>query len=742
MRLIGEAVTSTLLAQRNVIGLRITLKAYDEVVVERGERVAAPACVVGLAGTSSGGKMEAWVSVADGSARRMLELVAPTIALAIDNAVAYHDLSQYQAGLERLVDERTLELRKAQEAREMFFGNISHEIRTPLSLILLAVADVQRRAGAALDDRARDGLGAIADASRKLVRLVDELLLLAAGQAEKLVLAPEPTDLTGLVGHLAAAWRPAAEAAGLALDTQVPQERTYANVDPVAFERIASNLISNAVKYTPRGGAIDIELSVGLKLRLSIFDTGPGIDSDLSARLFGRFERASGHDRRKAGTGIGLALVKQLVEAHDGTGSAVARPRGGTEFRVELPLERVVQPPEAAKVPVLQTTHAPTTLSTLTPGTVFTPKGLSAGTIVIAEDEPRLAESIASLLCDEYTVVVALDGAAALALVKNHQPQLLITDVDMPGMNGIELARRFREATGDRLAPIIILSAVIDLGTRLAGLEAGAVDYIGKPFDPAELRARVASQFRMRDLALRLHRAEQLSALGILTSGLAHELRNPANGIVNAITPLMLLLPEELAGPETDIGQLIDAMKSSAEQIGFLVRQLLGFRHNAELELKPCDLPAVVQRAVKLATDALQAVDVRITMDVDRRVLCAQPLLVQVLTNLVENAGHAAGRGGWVEIRGTMIGEASGRRIALEVSDSGPGVPLELRERVFEPFFTTKSPGKGTGLGLSVARAIIHRHGGTIEIRERDRRTSFVIELPAESNLASSPNAV
>jgi signal transduction histidine kinase len=239
LRLIGEAVTSTLLAQRNVIGLRVTLKAYDEVVVERGERTAEPACVVGLAGTSSGGKMEAWVGVADGSARRMLELVAPTIALAIDNAVAYHDLSQYQAGLEKLVDERTLELRKAQEAREMFFANISHEIRTPLSLILLAVADVQRRAGTALDERACGGLGSIADAARKLVRLVDELLLLAAGQAEKLVLAPEPTDLNALVAQLAAAWLPAAEAGGLALATQVPQERTFANVDPVAFERIA-----------------------------------------------------------------------------------------------------------------------------------------------------------------------------------------------------------------------------------------------------------------------------------------------------------------------------------------------------------------------------------------------------------------------------------------------------------------------------------------------------------------------
>jgi signal transduction histidine kinase len=237
---------------------------------------------------------------------------------------------------------------------------------------------------------------------------------------------------------------------------------------------------------------------------------------------------------------------------------------------------------------------------------------------------------------------------------------------------------------------------------------------------------------------MRLHRAEQLSTMGILTSGLAHELRNPANGIVNAIAPLLMLLPEDIAGPETDVGQLLDAMKSCAEQIAFLVRQLLGFRNNTDLELRPCDLPPLVQRAVGLAKDALQGVDVRIDMNVDRRVLCAQPLLVQVVANLIENGGHAAKRGGWVAIRGGSVGN----RITLEVTDSGSGIPVELRERVFEPFFTTKSPGKGTGLGLSVARAIVHRHNGTLELSNREGHTAFVIDLPAETNSVRPANAL
>jgi len=683
----------------------------------------------------------------------LLAFLEPTLAMAIQNAIAYRELAEYKAGLEKLVEQRTGELRQArdqlagtveqlrdaQDAREKFFGNISHEIRTPLSLILLAAGDVERRAGHLLDQRARDGLGAVTDAARKLVRLVDELLLLAAGQADKLRISPEPTDLSALAHQLVAAWRPAAEAAGHTLEARLP-DRVFANIDPVALERVASNLLSNAVKYTPRGGRIELELVVDSGVRLAVRDTGPGIDADLAGRLFRRFERGAGADRRLAGTGIGLALVKQLVEAHGGIVAALPRPTGGTEMRVELPASVVIDEAHPQLPPTfLRTTHAPTTAAiSISSGKVFTPPGLSAGTILIAEDEPRLAESIAQLLSDQYTVVVALDGAAALELVHQHQPQLLVTDVDMPGMNGIELSRRFREITGDKLAPIIILSAVVDVRTRVAGLEAGAVDYVSKPFDPTELRARVQSQFRMRDLAMRLYRAEQLSALGILTAGLAHELRNPANGIVNAIPPLMEMLPKELIGPDTGPGQLFEVMKGCADHIGFLTRQLLGFRSNSELELRSTPLADLVQRAVKLARNALVGIEARTSTAGVGNVLCAAPLLVQVLTNLVENAGHAAGKGGWVEVRAT----SAGGRVTVEVADSGPGVPVELRERVFEPFFTTKPPGVGTGLGLSLARNIVHRHGGVLEIRARGAGTVFVIELNGESTLATTANAV
>jgi signal transduction histidine kinase len=226
---------------------------------------------------------------------------------------------------------------------------------------------------------------------------------------------------------------------------------------------------------------------------------------------------------------------------------------------------------------------------------------------------------------------------------------------------------------------------------------------------------------------MRLHRAENLSTLGILTAGLAHEIRNPANGIVNAVGPLKSLLPAELTSAESGSGQLLMVIGQCASQIGALSRQLLGFRDGSmELEPRPAQLGELVDRAAALARRAIEGVELRRRIELPGPISCAGPLMVQVIANLIENAGHAVGKGGWIEV----AARTEGASVTVEVSDSGAGVPRHLRDRVFEPFFTTKPTGVGTGLGLAVARAIVSRHGGVLEIRERGTKAVFVIELP------------
>jgi len=635
--------------------------------------------------------------------------------------------------------EDTTEVARAQklEAWTEAARRVAHEIKNPLTPIKLSAERMVKKLNAAdpsAADAVREGAEVIIQEVNLLKTMVDQFSRFAKMPESH----PTSTDLAALVENAIVAWRLTAESAGLTLDQRGPKSLLL-NLDPVAIERVVSNLVSNAIKYTPRGGRVEVDLAMESDgVRLSVFDTGPGIDAELASRLFGRFERAHGSDRRKVGTGIGLALVKELVQAHDGTIAALPREPLGTEMRVVLPSSLILR--DAAHNPVTRSRLqlGPTITSSLVSGDVFASEGRSEGTILLAEDNAVLAENIARMLSEDYKVIVALDGSEAAALIQKHQPHLLVTDVDMPGLNGIELSRKFRELTGDRLAPIIILSAVLDLGTRIAGLEAGAVDYVAKPFDPLELRARVRSQFRMRDLALRLHRAAHLSALGILTAGLAHELRNPANGIVNAVRPLKMLLPKDLMTPGQPINLLVDVMSTCATQIASLSQQLLSFRNGgADIDLRPASMQDIVDRAMTLARGALEGIEVRKTLAIDEPVSCAPSLLVQVLANLIENAGHAAGKGGWIAIEC----RAQSGRVTVEVADSGPGVPSALRERIFEPFFTTKAPGRGTGLGLPVARAIMLKHGGLLEIRERGDRPAFVIELP-HKNIGAASNAV
>ncbi len=705
-----------------------------------------------------------------------LEYVLPVVAMAIDNALAFRELAEYQRGLEKLVDERTADLRSARDdlsatvvqlkevqgSRDVFFANISHEIRTPLSLIMLAAGDIEMNA--TLDERARHNLTSVVSGARKLLRLVDELLLLAAGEQTKLSLRREPMDLGQMVTALVETWRPAAEAAGLTL-RRIGTAQTTIVADATALDRVITNLVSNAVKFTPRGGTVTVEVSevAGAggpreeeRVAISVRDTGIGIDEELAKRLFGRFERST-RSTGKSGSGIGLSLVKELTEAHGGT-VAVVRPRGGgAELRVELPrgareapsgttgrFAKVEGAALAAEAAAAAPVEAPwsakrrlepidfgVTGGRVSDGQVHRPPGTSLGTILLAEDDAGLSAMVAQLLAEEYTVIVAGDGLSALELARQHQPHLLVTDVQMPGMDGIELAQRFRSATNDRLAPVVIMSAIGDLGTRVKGLEAGAVDYVVKPFDPRELRARVRAQFRMRDLAVRLHQGEQLSALGTLSAGLAHELRNPANGIINAIRPLTKLLPAELSSKQSPVGQLLDVVSGCADQIAFLSRQLLNFRSNGELELRKTTVAELIKRALTMTQSTVTGVEVRQSLAYEGEVRCAPQLMLQVLTNLIDNAAQAANpngatEGGWIEV----VSHTDEKTISLEVSDSGGGVPVDLRERVFEPFFTTKPPGVGTGLGLPLARDIVHRHGGQLVIRDRGAQCVFAIDLP------------
>jgi signal transduction histidine kinase len=680
--------------------------------------------------------------------RDLLAFIIPTISIALDEAITYTALADYRQNLEQKVIERTQELteardhlaatveklKRSEQARNRMFANINHDIRTPLSLITLAASDLKRRYGAQFDARATSGLAGIDQSVKKLLRLIDGMLLLAAGQESKLQLQVQTCDVGALLTALSTTWGLVAKEHSLTLTYDGPSECVI-KADQQALERMVTNFLSNAIKFTPSGGRIE----VGLRehdggVDISVRDTGVGIDDEFKSRVFGRFEQGRSAVRPGvSGSGIGLSIVKELAEAHGGRVGVENAAGGGAHFHIWLPLvSKAGALPvsnEGGRVLSPSPSVSPAHYGLVSPNASIRSEVIGrsgAPTILIAEDDPELRRGLIDLLAPDYRLLTATEGMEALRLAEQYRPDLLVSDVVMPGIDGFELTRQYRKLFGNRLSPVLLLTAREGLGDRLSGFDAGAVDYVTKPFEPEELLARIHSQLELRSMALKLHQSEQLAMLGSLSAGLAHEMRNPANAIVNAVPPLMELLPKELLVKDQPVEQLIGVIRECADQIGLLSRQLLGFKRSGELEPEKHQVTTLIQRCITLATHTLREVELRTDFQYDGTAMVASPLFVQLMTNLLENAAHAAGAGGWIG----LATRANVDRLIVEISDSGPGVPPTLRDRIFEPFFTTKSPGLGTGLGLTTAREIAIRHGGSLEVRDTHAGSLFRLELP------------
>jgi signal transduction histidine kinase len=464
---------------------------------------------------------------------------------------------------------------------------------------------------------------------------------------------------------------------------------------------------------------------------IGVRDSGPGIDPDFIPKLFSRFERSpSAVEKGVRGTGIGLSLAKELVELQGGT-IEVVRHAGtpadqqGTSFNVTLPRHQAIsaaldspQTPVPFKVVAYEDSEpvrepAP-------------PRNAPGATILLAEDDEGLAHHISQILSQHYRVITAPNGVVALELAKQHVPDLLVTDLEMPEMDGFELTRRFLAQQSSSLAPVLIVSAHSRLGERLAGFDAGAVDYVTKPFSADELLARIRSQLAIRALALKLHETQKLAAMGMLSSGLAHELRNPANALVNALEPFYSLLPLNQRAADSPGNALFSVMDAAATQIRDLCKNILEFSRSGGVIKKSEDLRVLLRRALLVLKDRFDVVELVEDIRVTERVRCSGPLIEQILINLLDNAAFAAGSGGTVFVTARNTPTV----FQLDVSDSGPGVPPDLAERIFDPFFTTKPPGQGTGLGLSVSRRIALNHGGDLRIVRDGERSMFRLELP------------
>ncbi|HET7618884.1 MAG TPA: ATP-binding protein, partial [Vicinamibacterales bacterium] len=441
--------------------------------------------------------------------RDFFDLAAARISAAITNARAYEE--------ERRRAEALAELDRA---KTTFFSNVSHEFRTPLTLMIGPIEDLLQASGGDAD---REVVAALELAHRnglRLLKLVNTLLDFSRLEAGRIDASYQPVDLAALTSHLASVFRSAMEKAGLRLIVQCEPLPEPVHVDPDMWEKIVLNLLSNAFKFTFEGTVTVALRWRGDRVELSVSDTGIGIPAAELPRVFERFHRVSqARGRTHEGTGIGLALVYELAKLHGGTVTARSDEGRGSEFVVairtgteHLPPERLTSARERTSTRVAAHAFVEEALRWL-PGAADAPAGFSndgmpephrpapAGSprprVLVADDNGDMRDYVARILGQAYRVETVKDGQAALERIQDDPPALVLADVMMPNMDGFDLLRAIRADARSRSLPVILLSARAGEEARIEGLNAGADEYLVKPFSARELLARVSSQIEL-----------------------------------------------------------------------------------------------------------------------------------------------------------------------------------------------------------------------------------------------------
>jgi signal transduction histidine kinase len=658
--------------------------------------------------------------------RGFLQLVAGSIGAAIANARANQEARQ-----------RTEQLAELDRLKTAFIGNVSHELRTPLALILGPVDDLLADASVTLPEPQRELLKTVRRNGQRLLRLVDDLLTFARIEAGRVEPFFEPVDLAGMTRELATLFEPAVTRAGLRLVIDCPSLPEPIFVDRDLWEKIVLNLISNALKFTFTGEIVVALRPRGSHVELTVRDTGVGIPAAELPHVFERFYRVRAtRARTHDGAGIGLSLLCELARLHggavkvdsvEGHGSTftVIIPRGSTHLAQErIGGTRPAAPlgEQAAALLEGEPTIAPTARSAV--------PAAPRPRVLVVEDNDDMLAYLERLLGERFDVVSAGGGAAAVALVHEHVPDAVISDVMMPSVDGLALVSLLREDPRARQVPIVLLSARADEEAALEGLSRGADDYVVKPFSSRELLARLGTHLelaRMRDELGQLRLKDDFMTV------VSHELVTPLTSL-KLVFQLARSQLERNGAPEAAMVARVDRALARIESlVNDLLTVWLIKREQLPLATARADLGIICRQA---AEDEAAATQRAITI-----VIPAEPMAVvadadsigHVVANLLSNAIKFSPAGRPI----TLTLQPEAHELVVSVRDEGPGIPADELPRLFQRFY--RVPGVaiqngskiGFGLGLYTCKAIVERHGGRIWVDSTVAKGStFSFALP------------
>ena len=395
-------------------------------------------------------------------------------------------------------------LREIESMKSRFFANLSHEFRTPLTLIK---GPLEQLISGRIKENLSDYYKMLLRNTEKLQNLIDQLLELSQLEAETIPLNKQPQELVSLLKGFTYSFMPLAEQKFVTLNFSSSEDKLPALIDRDKLEKIINNLLSNAFKFTPAGGKIAVELKLENSIApgtaiIKISDTGVGIPEEYQSKIFDRFFKVEDDSKRnQAGSGIGLALVKELVELHSWNISVESKEGEGTVFTLKIPLEKTIELEDEKILPSFKESEdeelEDVSLLSDEENKVESDETEPAGNPVIlfVEDSPDVRSYVNDLLKPDYKVLLAERADKGIELALQNMPDLIISDLMMPGMDGIEFCNKIKSDWQTSHIPFILLTAKVTDESKIEGLETGADDYLTKPFNYEELAARIKKSY-------------------------------------------------------------------------------------------------------------------------------------------------------------------------------------------------------------------------------------------------------
>lgn len=655
-------------------------------------------------------------------------------------------------------------------AKTRFFSNISHELRTPLTLIVAPLEALLESSREPLSAGQRERMRLAQRNALRLLRLVDDLLSLTRAEAASLKLHIQKLDLGELVKTFVQDVEELAARKQITITVTVPETPAYIEADPTLVERILLNVFGNAAKFVDRGGRISLTLRRSHEgYELAIADDGVGISEANLERIFDRFYQAdSGSTRSTGGTGIGLALVKEITELHGGRVWAESTLGQGTTMRIWL-AETL---PAACEPNALRTTAAssepqglPEWHQAIRSAKSYRLQGIDdaterrvaprprhkgdAPTILVVEDNPDMIRFLVALLAYDFNVLSAQNGKDGLRMSLERRPDLVISDVMMPEMDGFEMARRLRQDPDGAKIPLIFLTARGSSDDRIEGHSGGADTYLSKPFRSEELLAAVDALLSRQQRIRESETTHNDEAMVFMASGMLEHLQRAVASLVTVQGAL-----------GDQVAPSADALARHQESVADLTSLVTSLRELTTVGSAPVLHPVLVDDALRTiaaaASEHLPAgKNLHVELLASAQAGLSEEELSAIVRPLLDRAFAVTpfGRNIFLQTMhnrhltalpatpGSPAGGGPARTVSIVIRDEGPALMPNQIERLFFPFH---SPDIDVNSALELARArrIVLTRGGSISVEpEPELGTRITVHLPVHEAFATEAAA-